>query len=293
MTKTAMISGGAGFIGRNLSRKFTENGWNVFINDIKVGVPTEGLFLNEDRHFDCLIHCAALIGGREGIEGSRNRIATYNTMLDALMFDWTLRNRPDRVVYMSSSAAYPTILQTPGEMTFQLQEDDIDLEESSPADSSYGETKLIGERLAQYVSEEVPVTIVRPFSGYGADQDLTYPFPTFLRRAVSLDPEFEVWGDGEQVRDFVHVSDISDCIFKMVTEEINGPVNIGTGRPTSFNQLARLCMDAAGTRKPLSHDLSKPVGVAYRVADTSRLNEFFAPKISLEQGIAMSLESRG
>jgi nucleoside-diphosphate-sugar epimerase len=208
-----------------------------------------------------------------------------------MMFDWTLRNRPDRVVYMSSSAVYPVEYQHA--LGSRLSEEDLDLDERLPADNSYGETKQTGELLAQYVGEEVPVTIVRPFSGYGADQDLTYPFPTFLRRAVSLDPEFEVWGDGEQVRDFVHVSDISDCILKMVTEEISGPVNIGTGRPTSFNQLARLCMDAAGTRKPLSHDLSKPVGVAYRVADTSRLNEFFVPKISLEQGIAMSLESRG
>jgi UDP-glucose 4-epimerase len=287
-----MITGGAGFIGRNLSRTFTQHGWQVYINDVKVGMPTEGLFLNEDRHFECLVHCAALVGGRQGIEGSRNRIATYNTMLDSMMFDWALRNHPDRVVYMSSSAAYPIGLQS-HYMQLPLMEEDIEFSCLREADNSYGTTKLTGEQLAQYVGEEVPITVVRPFSGYGVDQDTTYPFPTFLRRAVGVEHDFPVWGDGTQVRDFVHVSDICECIFKMVDEGIDGPVNIGTGIPTSFNELARLIQDITGIRKPVVHDLTKPVGVEYRVADISRLTKFFTPQISLEQGIKMSLDTMG
>ena len=62
----------------------------------------------------------------------------------------------------------------------------------------------------------VPVTIVRPFSGYGPDQDTTYPFTAFAERAARRADPFDVWGDGQQVRDFVHVTDIVNATLALV-----------------------------------------------------------------------------
>jgi nucleoside-diphosphate-sugar epimerase len=125
------------------------------------------------------------------------------------MFQWALRTKPDHVVYYSSSAAYPIDLQGYGS-EHKLVEDDIDLDNVRLPDLTYGWAKLTGEILAKYAEQEgLRVHVFRPFSGYGEDQDLTYPFPSFIHRGVHRYNPFSIWGTGKQVRDFIHIED--DC----------------------------------------------------------------------------------
>lgn len=98
-----------------------------------------------------------------------------------------------------------------------------------------------------------------------------------------------MWGDGDQCRDFIHVDDIVGAVLAAVEHDIRGPVNLGTGRATSFNDLAGMVMAAAGYTTAIRHLDAEPVGAFYRVADPSRLLEFYVPKVSLEEGIARAL----
>ena len=101
-----------------------------------------------------------------------------------------------------------------------------------------------------------------------------------------------MWGDGEQVRDFVHITDVVRAILKLVECNIDGPVNIGTGRPTSFNELAAMVTRAAGYSPRIEHRPAAPSGVDYRVAEVDQLRRVYEPEVTLELGIATALATR-
>jgi len=204
------------------------------------------------------------------------------------MFQWALRTRPKHIVYFSSSAAYPIFLQR---LQYQqkLREIDINLEHIRTPDFTYGWAKLSGEMLASYArAEGLKVTVLRPFSGYGSDQALDYPFPSFIERAKRKADPFEVWGRGTQVRDFVHIDDVVGATFAAVINDVK-TMNICTGRPTSFIELAEMVMLQAGYLAPIKNNLDAPIGVEYRVGDSTQMLQVYEPKISLEEGIALAL----
>jgi nucleoside-diphosphate-sugar epimerase len=300
--KTALITGAAGLIGRHFERHLIASGWGVSAIDpmydsyFEFVAPASArgardareFFQAIDRQFDLVIHCAAHVGGRLDIEHKKAYIGAYNVQLDGAMFEWALHTRPAHIVYWSSSAAYPIELQD--EDRGELREEDIYLPEPQAADFTYGWAKLVGERLAAEVrAEGLNVTVLRPFSGWSDDQDTSYPVGAFLERARRREDPFTVWGDGEQVRDFIHVSDIVGATMAAVDRGCSGPMNLCTGVPTSFNELAELVCKHAGYSPIIKHDTTKPEGVRYRVGDPAHMHAFWRPKVALEDGIKAAL----
>lgn len=291
-----LITGSAGFVGRHLAHTLDAAGHDVA--ELDIAAPpchrrqdAVRYFRDATTRYDLVLHCAAFVNGREGIDGSAGHLYTYNVTLDAAMFNWALRTRPGRVVYFSSSAAYPAWLQGP-EYGAKLGEDEIDLGQIQQPEATYGLAKLHGEQMAAAARDEgIPVTVLRPFSGYGIDQDLRYPFPAFLARARQrLDP-FVVWGSGKQERDWIHISDIVAATLKAAELGIPGPINLGTGRATTFNELAQIVTSAAGYAPDIINDTSKPEGVYSRVADATRLSVFYTPRVELEDAVAAALSA--
>lgn len=284
-----LITGDAGFVGRHFRTYLEAQGAEIVGIDIVNGIDARDFFKTNDDHFDLVIHLAAVVGGRKLIEGSPLSLAV-DLSIDAEMFGWAMRTRPTRIVYFSSSAAYPTELQRLEDKR-QLQESDIDLDRIATPDLSYGWAKLTGEMLAKHArAAGLKVSIFRPFSGYGEDQALDYPFPSFIARAKGLNDPFDIWGDGKQTRDFIHIDDIVEAVFAAIANDIE-VVNLCTGRATSFNDLAQIVADIAGYKPTLRHLTAEPVGVSYRVGDPTLMLSFYTPKISLEEGIARSLAS--
>lgn len=296
----AVVTGDQGFLGRHFVKALIKRGYTVAGVDIAADElwDARDFFRFGTSQFDLAIHCAAVVGGRQKIEGAPLDLA-IDLSLDSEFFQWVLRTEPRRAVYISSSAAYPAELQTGlwnpdlgGALGgWKLEESFIDLDAVRNPDHLYGWSKLTGEMLARFaVRAGAPVTVVRPFSGYGADQSPDYPFRAFLERARRHDDPFEVWGDGEQVRDFIHVSDIVEGTLALVEQGVAGPVNLGTGRGTSFSQLARIMTQIAGYRPGLEFRRKQPVGVRYRVADTTLLERYYQPKVKLEDAIVEALK---
>ena len=287
----ALVTGSAGFVGRHFVPYLMSRGYSVTEIDIKNGVDCRDFFRNSAERFDLVVHLAAIVGGRATIEGEPLSVAT-DLSIDAEMFNWSLKTRPEKVIYYSSSAAYPTQLQS-HESGSLLQEDMINLDAVQNPDESYGWAKLTGELLANYARKAgIKVYVFRPFSGYGSDQDLNYPFPSFLKRVLDRVDEFEIWGDGSQVRDFIHIDDVVEGTMAFVNRDIYDPVNLGWGRPTSFNELAEIFFEIADwrPRNGIKHLLEKPKGVMYRCSNNSRMLKIFEPKITLEQGVKSALE---
>ena len=273
-----LITGHKGFVGRYFWKKL-DNGKNKLTGiDIKDNIDCRDFFKKSDTQFDLVIHLAAIVGGRETIENRPLAIAD-NFSIDSEFFQWCLKTKPKKVVYFSSSAAYPIYYQVEGNER-KLSEDMADF--SSKPDMTYGWSKMVGEYLASFVDN---VYIFRPFSGYGSDQDLNYPFPMYVKRAIEKQDPFEVWGNGKQTRDFIHIDDIVDAVITSLDNTPNGPINLGTGRSTSFLELAQMSMDAVGYKGKIVTRPDKPIGCMHRVSDNSKMLSFYTPKISLEQGI--------
>ena len=280
-----LITGHKGFVGKYFMKKY--DGHTITGVDLKDGNDCRDFFKQyPDTCFDLVIHLAAIVGGRMTIEGNPLAVAD-DLSIDAEFIQWCLKTKPGRVVYFSSSAAYPINLQ---EQPYKLKESDINLSNIRSPDLTYGWAKLTGEYCLQFLeSENIKTHVFRPFSGYGADQDLTYPFPSFINRArLKLDP-FEIWGDGNQVRDFIHILDIVDAVDTAIQENVKGPVNLGWSRPTSFNELKDVVCKIAGYTPQTQHIIDAPKGVDYRCSDNSKMLSFYKPRISLEEGIEISL----
>jgi len=283
-----LLTGSAGFVGRHLHSALDARGDDVVAIDIVDGPDALDLFRFNSAPFDLVIHCAAIVGGRASIDGSPLGVAT-NLGLDAWFMRWLARTKTPRAVYFSSSAAYPVSLQQPGPIR-RLVETDIDYTRPGRPDATYGLAKLTGEQLCQYAEAAgTRMTVLRPFSGYGSDQDECYPFPAFIRRAKERQDPFEIWGDGSSTRDWIHIDDIVAATLAAVEEGVTGPVNLGTGRATSFDQLAQMVTSAASYQPELKHLAAAPQGVHHRVCDPSRMLDFHLPRVTLEEGIARAL----
>jgi nucleoside-diphosphate-sugar epimerase len=294
--KTALVTGAAGLIGRHFTKYLVDRDWDVWPLDIKQ--PPYGskedarkFFARCDDQYDLVVHCAAHVGGRLDIENRAAYIGAYNVQLDGAMFEWVLRTRPAHIVYWSSSAAYPIALQDSYGYGELLKEWHIDHTRPEQADFTYGWAKLVGERLAlEARAEGLRVHVFRPFSGYAADQDVSYPFGAYIDRARRKADPFTVWGDGEQVRDFIHISDVIDATMAAIDQDYPGPLNLCSGIATSFNTLAELVTSAVGYRPAIEHDLTKPEGVRYRVGDPTEMFKVWTPKVSLEDGAQAALQ---
>lgn len=337
--KRALVTGGAGFLGRHFIAELRSGEYgqivSVDVNPMNVNIDfslaahlhvvddmLNFLEYHPETHepFDLIIHCAAVSPHRVGID--QNRIMfIQNLLLDSTMFEWAVRTRQGRVLYISSSAIYPAKLQMPkwwgtGELMLAaetgvfpggkvrnyipLSEDVVYLDALAgftPPWDDYGWTKIIGEKMATAARQcGVPVTVVRPFSGYGEDQSTDFPFPAILDRARYGD--LTVWGPPGQTRDWIHVDDIVAGALAVAESGTEDPVNLCTGIATELGKLAQeihwqVCPeDDVCTSSPLLYDETKPAGVFSRVGDPGRMRKYYTPKVTLDEGIRRALAAR-
>ena len=278
-----LVTGAAGFIGRHLVTAFTDARYEVTgidINDPRDPVDALQFFQGTGQRFDVVVHAAAVVGGRKVVVGSPLDHAA-NLEIDAALFRWARHDRPGRVIYFSSSCAYPA-----GARQEFLHEDLISWPPFTAMmpDELYGWTKLTGELLAITARNEgIPVSVVRPFSVYGPGMAEGFAIRGFGRQIARRADPIEIWGDSGQVRDFIHVHDLCTAILLMAENGIDGPVNLGTGRGTSLRDLAVMMADAAGYAPEIKVNADKPAGIPRLVADPARLHEFYTPRVVLDE----------
>ena len=285
-----LITGSHGFVGRAFRRALPNA--NLTLVDLKAGIDCRKFFQLEKKQYDLVIHLAALVGGRMMIENEPLALAV-DLAIDAEFAGWAMRTEQPYVVYFSSSAAYPTDLQTLSKKR-KLKEKDINFKNIGKPDMSYGWSKLTGEMLMNYLREEgTTVLTLRPFSGYGTDQDMDYPFPAIIQRAIMNSNPFDIWGKATTTRDFIHIDDIVDAVIEMVKNNCNQTLNVCTGRATTFLDLAVMALNTLGYEKTPAKRFKiltdKPAGVAYRVGDPSMMSDYYTPKISLEEGVERAI----
>lgn len=314
--KRILVTGGAGFVGRHLIERLLKNGDIVDCVDVleplSGAVPPENwpLFnpndydnfhfyhmdcrdwfkLNMHKEFDYTFHLAAMVGGRAMIENNPLAVAD-DLAIDASYWQWACSAKPAKSVVFSSSAAYPIELQKP-ERYELLKEDMISFDGGvGMPDMTYGWAKLTNEYLARLAFEKHGLKSVcyRPFSGYGEDQDMTYPFPAVCRRVLENQgsDEIQVWGSGRQMRDFIHIDDCITGVLQTMDSFDNGAaINLSTGKLTSFIEFVEIAADILGFHPKVVGTTNTPEGVFARGGDVSLQTELgFTEKRSFRQGI--------
>lgn len=288
----ALVTGARGFVGRHAFAELVQRGYEVDSCDLADGRDCVELFRTLPRSyvFDLVVHCAFHVGGRAAIDGEP-RLLARNLAIDSALFDWATQTGQGRVLYFSSSAAYPTWLQTTN-ASRRLVESDIALDAIEQPDARYGYAKLSGEQMARAARESgLAVTVVRPFSGYGEDQDTTYPFRALVERARAQEDPFTIWGPGTQVRDWIHIDDVVKGALAVADSGTVEPINLCTGVGTSMLQLAAVCARKAGYAPTFAPQLDKPTGVGHRVGNPAAFHRFYRPRITLAQGVDRALAS--
>lgn len=314
MTQPILVTGGCGFVGRHLVKRLLKNGVEVVVVDnlfsgkhpekwLDKDLLSNLQFINCDvrqflqsddaaeSNFGDVFHLSAVIGGRMKIDKDPIAVA-LDLAIDSEFFNWVVKKKPERVLYASSSAAYPTNLQSKNNQVL-LNEDMIKLEgELGSPDMTYGWSKLTGEYLARLSSKfyDINIACVRPFSGYGEDQDKTYPVPAIAERAAKKEDPLIVWGSGKQGRDFVYIEDCIDAMLLAIEKITDGDaVNISSGRLTTFLEIAKIYSEIAGYSPKIETLENMPQGVFARYGSTVKAKEKLGwkPKTDLLKGLSI------
>ncbi|MDO8302061.1 MAG: NAD-dependent epimerase/dehydratase family protein, partial [Sedimentisphaerales bacterium] len=196
----------------------------------------------------------------------------------------------ERYMFTSTNGIY-----APAEV---LKEDDVWKTYPSENDKFAGWAKRMGELQAEAYKIEYgwdKISIIRPANIYGPydifESESAMVVPSLIRRAVSGENPFVVWGDGSPIRDFIHAKDVARAALFVVENEINLPMNVGSGIGTSIKQLVEIVLGNMETKPEVVWDASKPMGDKKRVLDTTRAESLgFKPEVLVEDGVRETMK---
>jgi GDP-D-mannose 3',5'-epimerase len=300
-----LVTGAGGFIGHHLVTYLKERGYWVRGLDLKYPEYTEvdadefellDLRRRDDallavRDVDQVYALAADMGGMGFISGNHATILHNNALINLHTIEAARLHGVERYLYSSSACVYPEHLQADAEVTPLREEDAYP---ANPQDA-YGWEKLISERLCEYYTDEhgMETRIVRfhnVFGPYGTYDGGREKAPAALcRKVAQAQPggTVEIWGDGGQTRSFCYVDDCIEGIYRIMQSDYREPLNLGTDRMVTIDELARIVIDISGKRDLELVHVEGPQGVRGRNSDNSKLRDVLGwePDVSLEDGL--------
>jgi nucleoside-diphosphate-sugar epimerase len=306
MSQRVLVTGAGGFIGHHLVRYLVERGMWVRGVDLKLpefepSKAHEFVRLDLRRWESCLAavegidevyHLAADMGGIGYITAKHAEIAHNDILINTHMLEASRLAGVRRFLFSSSACIYPAYRQDEAEVTPLREEDAYPAE----PEEGYGWEKLFTEKLCSYYRQDYGLetrvarfhNVYGPLGTYeGGKEKAPAALSRKIAQAREVD-EIEVWGDGEQTRSFMYVDDCVEGIFRLMRSDHHAPLNLGTDRLVTVNELVEIIAGIAGKRITPRHDLTKPQGVRGRNSDNTRLRNVLGwePSISLEEGLA-------
>ncbi len=306
-----LITGGAGFIGSNLTRhilsrypeyrvtvldaltycgnleNFTQEMWgNSMFSFWQGDICNADVVNNLMRHADVVVHMAAETHVDRSIENVNPFIDTDVKGTQILLE--AIRQHPvERFIHISTSEVYGSAQTRP-------------MTEEHPLlpQSPYAGAKTGADRLAYsyYVTYQLPIIIVRPFNNYGPHQYPEKMIPLFITNALR-DKPLPVYGDGTFTRDWLYVEDCCKAIDRVIHADIGKlegeVINIGTGVETSVNTIARRILERFGKPESLIKFIEdRPGHVQQLVSSTSKSEVLlnWSAMVDFSQGIERTMD---
>jgi GDP-D-mannose 3',5'-epimerase len=311
-----LVTGAAGFIGHHLCRYLKERGYwvravdyresdyEVIANEIDWSCDLRILdhAISAVHGMDEVYAFAADMGGMSyvGSGGNDLDIMENNTAINLNTLWAARREGIKRYLFSSSACVYNANLQTQAK-ALMLREEDV-----YPAwpDTPYGWEKLYTERLCEQYAlhTDMEIRITRFHNIYGPEGTWCggrEKAPAWISRLVAEQKlgvadiaTVQLHGDGQQTRSFCYIDDCLDMLYALMQSDHPEPLNVGTDRAISMNDLAYLIADIAGIDISISYDPDAPVGVRGRNADLTRMRQVLGiePRVSLEEGLTATYQ---
>jgi len=299
---TALVTGGAGFIGSHLSRRLLKEGWKVHIIDnlstgFRSNIPPEAKFtfldLSRDDfvtllpkdHFDAVFHLAAQSSGEISFDDPMYDLKT-NCLSTLMLLDWCINHNTERFIYTSSMSIY-------GDQEIQPVKEDILLKPKS----FYGVGKLASEGYVNIYSKMgLHTTSLRLFNVYGPGQNmenLRQGMVSIYMAYILKKEEILVKGSPDRYRDFIYIDDVVETYMRCLDnpKTFGKSYNVAYGRKTYVKELVEAELKAFNydpQEYPVKYSGSTPGDTFGIYADISLLKEDLGwePKVPLEEGLS-------
>lgn len=300
--KVVLVTGGTGFVGTHIVQELLKRGAKVrvpihkrplIIKDERIETIHADLTKLEDciatvKGVDYVFHAAGAVAAAAVTAGNPMAAIITNLILTAQMLCAAWLENIDRFLLFSSSTAYPAA-------NYPIKEEEMWSGPTHPTYFGYGWMRRYLERLGEFVASksDVKIALVRPTAVYGRWDNFhpatSHVIPALIRKAVEKQEPYEVWGSGEEVRDFFHVTDLArGCMLMLEKCATCEPINIGYGKGVTIKEIVQIILKASGHKNAkVEFNTSKPTTIPFRMVDTSKAKKIlgFEPIVSLEEGI--------
>lgn len=301
-----LVTGGGGFIGGHLARHLRDTGNFVRVVDIKFDDYLPGPYCDEKltldlrspanalqvtKSIDRVYNLAANMGGVGFITEVGAEVMRDNVLINTNMLEAARQSGVNRFLFSSSACIYPTYKQADPNLK-GLKEGD-----AYPADPDnyYGWEKLFTEKMCEAYQRDygMDIRVLRYHNIYGPEG--TYkggreksPAAICRKVAEATDPgTLTIWGDGQQTRSYCYVEDAVEGTIRLMESDYTKPVNIGSDRMVTVNNLADIVITTSGKKITKTYDLEAPQGVRGRNADLTLVKNVLGwePRVRLEDGL--------
>lgn len=294
--KRVLVTGGAGFLGRNIVEQLREVGCReIFVPrravyDLTKADAVERLFRYFRPHV--VIHAAAVVGGIGANRATPGAFFYENAMMGIQVIEAARVHRVEKVVVLGTICAYPKFAAVP------FREEDLWTGYPEETNAPYGIAKkaLLVQCQAYRQQYGMNAVFLLPVNLYGPGDNFnlesSHVVPALIRKCVeaveSGADRIECWGDGSATREFLYVRDAAEGIVKATAlYDKEDPVNIGAGSEISIRELAGKIAKMTGFRGAIDWDVSRPNGQPRRCLSVDRAySEFgFRARMPLERGL--------
>lgn len=306
--KKVLVTGGSGFLATHYITELIKRGAKVrtttFKNPLQIGQDSikdveiiNGCDLNKlndclkaTKGVDYVIHSAGHIlhpaTVRTDLQVTLSQINLISNILEA-----SYKNGVKKFLDLNSSTGYP-------DRPYPVKEEEFWDDEPYIAYYGYGWMRRYREKIMEHVSHisDMDIIIARGSAIFGPhdnfDLKTCHVVPALIKRVLSGENPFVVWGSPDVVRDFMYVKDVVNANLLLLEKgESMSPVNVGYGESITIGQIVDTILKVTGLTPKVEWDNSKPTTIPFRMVDTAKLKELgFEPQYTFEDGIRETIQ---
>lgn len=292
-----IVFGSSGLVGSSLMRNL--NNSNLISELIASTRTTTNLFsFDETSKFinqtkpDLIINAAARVGGILANNSYRSDFILENLKININILESIVKHPQIKVINLGSSCIYPLNALNP------ISESSLMTGKLEPTNSPYAMAKLTAIELGDSLNKQYghEVLNLMPTNLYGPNDNFSeldsHVIPGLIKRLDNAkrnnDDEFQVWGTGRPLREFLHVDDLASAIIFFIEKQIfNGLFNVGSGDEVSISELVDILKNIIQFKGKITYDDSKPDGNPRKLLDSSKLKKLgWTSSIDLKSGLS-------